>query len=107
MMGEDNLTPLGHFYHALVLEQMGRRQEAETALNRAIYLDRDFVLAHYHKGLLLQNGKDFAGAARSFRNVLALLRPMAPDRRFDEADGISAADLAELAQMQLGVLEET
>lgn len=105
LIGEDNLNPLGHFYHALVLEQMGRRQEAERALNRAIYLDRDFVLAHYHKGLLLQNGEDLAGAARSFRNVLTLLRPMSLDRRLAEADGISAADLAELAQMQLEVLE--
>jgi chemotaxis protein methyltransferase CheR len=107
LIGKDNLNPLGHFYHALVLEQMGRRQEAEHALSRAIYLDRDFALAHYHKGLLLQNGEDLAGAVRSFRNVLTLLRPMAPDRRFAEADGISAADLAELAQMQLEVLEET
>jgi len=106
LIGKDSLNPVGHFYQALVLEQMGRRQEAETALNRAIYLDRDFVLAHYHKGLLLEKGEDIAGAARSFRNVLALLRPMAPDRRFAEADGISAADLAELAQMQLEVLEE-
>jgi chemotaxis protein methyltransferase CheR len=107
LIDNDSLNPVGHFYHALVLDQMGRRHEAERALNRAIYLDRDFVLAHYHKGLLLQNGEDLAGAARSFRNVLSLLRPMAPDRRFAEADGISAADLAELAQMQLEVLEGT
>lgn len=107
LIGKDSLNPVGHFYQALVLEQMGRRQEAERALNRTIYLDRDFVLAHYHKGLLLQNGGDLAGAARSFRNVLTLLRPMAPGRRFAEADGISAADLAELAQMQLEVLEGT
>ncbi|TAL11299.1 MAG: protein-glutamate O-methyltransferase CheR, partial [Nitrospirae bacterium] len=107
LIEKDRLNPMGNFYHALILEQMGLRREAETALNRAIYLERDFVLAHYHKGLLLQNVEDFTGAARSFRNVLTLLRPLAPDRRFAEADGISAADLAELAQMQLEVLEGT
>ncbi|MBI4249250.1 MAG: hypothetical protein HY611_07085, partial [Elusimicrobia bacterium] len=102
---KNRLSPLGHFYHALVLDQMGRAQEAEGALNRAIYLERDFVLAHYHKGLLLQKGKDLSGAARSFRNALNLLDAMSPEKIFSEADGISAADLSELAQMQLDVLE--
>jgi chemotaxis protein methyltransferase CheR len=105
MIEQDNLDPRGHFYHALVLEQTGQALEAERALGRAIYLDREFVLAHYHRGLLLQKGVDLAGAARAFRNVLNLLRAQDPRRRFAEADGITAADLAELARMQLEILE--
>ncbi len=107
MIDEDALNPLGHFYHALVLEQTGQMRAAESALSRAIYLDREFVLAHYHRGLLLQRGQDVAAAARSFRNVMNLLRRMDSDKRFAEADGIAAAELMELAQMQLDVLEGT
>jgi chemotaxis protein methyltransferase CheR len=102
----DRLNPLGHFYQALVLEQMGQLREADVALNRVIYLDRSFVLAHYHRGLLLQKIEDLAGAARAFRNVLDLLTALEPDTMLAEGDGISASALRELAQMQLEVLEE-
>lgn len=107
LIDKDKLNPLGQFYHALVLEQMGHQKEAENALSRTIYLDRNFVLAHYHRGLLLQKGKDTVGAARSLRNVIELLRPLDPQAGLAEADGISAGDLAELAQMQLDILGET
>jgi chemotaxis protein methyltransferase CheR len=105
MIDEDRLNPLGHFYHGLVLDQTGQADEAERALRRALYLDRGFVLAHYHCGLLLQKRNDVPGAVRSFRNVVDLLGTGDGDRRLDEADGISAADLAELAMMQISVLE--
>ena len=105
LIDEDRLNPLGHFYQALVLEQMGQLQEADGALNRAIYLDRDFVLAHYHRGLLLQKGDDSASVIRSFRNVVDLLGRLPPETPLPEGDGISAADLRELAEMQLQVLE--
>jgi chemotaxis protein methyltransferase CheR len=102
----DRLNPLGHFYQALVLEQMGQLREADVALNRVIYIDRSFVLAHYHRGLLLQKIEDPAGAARAFRNVLDLLAALEPDTMLAEGDGISASALRELAQMQLEVLGE-
>jgi chemotaxis protein methyltransferase CheR len=104
LIEQDGLDPLGHFLQSLVAEQLGQRQEAESALDRALHLDRDFVLAHYHRGLLLQKGRDLAGAARSFRNVVDLLASRPPETRLPEADGLSAGDLRELAQMQLEVL---
>ena len=99
------LDPLPHFYGALIQEQMGRLAEAEKSLRRSIYLDRRFVLGHYHLGLLLQrNPRTPDIARRSFGNVLALLEGVEDDLRFAHGDGITAASLRELTKMHLEML---
>lgn len=107
VLAEDRLSPTAHFYHALVLEQMGLRAEAERSLRRAIYLDRTFVLAHYHLGLFLQKKGDARGAMRAFENVLKLLSRMEAGQTFPDGDGITVADLKELAEMHLEVLHRS
>ncbi len=106
LLKEDNLNSTVHFYHALVLGQMKRQDEAERSLRRAIYLDRRFVLAHYHLGLFLQSQRDSRQAARSFENTLDLLRSRRDTDIFAEGDGISVAELKNLAKMHLEILQE-
>lgn len=106
LLRKDNLCARVHFYHALVLEQMRRHQEAETALKRAIYLDRQSILAHYYLGLFLQSRGDPKQASRSFENVLTLLRSRSETDSFPDADGITAAELNRMAAMHLEILRE-
>jgi chemotaxis protein methyltransferase CheR len=107
LLERDRLNPGVHFYRALVLEQTGACAEAEQCLRRAIYLDRGFVLAHYHLGLFLQRRGDLSGAARAFENALRVLSRMEDGRTFEDGDGISVADLKQLAQTHLEVLRGT
>ncbi len=100
----DNLKAKVHFYHALVLEQMNKHGEAETSLRRALYLDRQSVLAHYYLGLLLQSRGDPKQAARCFENALNLLQSRNDADSFPDADSISAAELKKLAAMHLETL---
>jgi chemotaxis protein methyltransferase CheR len=104
LIEKDQLDPLAHFYNALILEQSGAAAEAEQALRRAIYLERKFVLAHYHLGLLQQRNREPDQAARSFQNVVELLSQREAGRVFTEADGITGAELRELAKAHLEVL---
>lgn len=104
LLDQDGLEPATHFYHALVLEQMGRAAEAESALRRAVYLDRGHVLAHYHLGLLLQR-RDRERARRAFHNVLELLARMDAAHALPECDGITAAELAALTRTYLQLLD--
>ena len=106
LLEKDNLNSRVHFYHGLVLEQMRRHAEAEQSLRRAIYLDRKSVLAHYYLGLFLQSRGDLREATRSFENVLDLLGPLGDAHNFDDADGITAAELKKLAKMQIETLRE-
>lgn len=106
LLEKDNLNSTVHFYYALVLEQMRKHSEAERSLRRAIYLDRQSVLAHYYLGLLLQSQGDSLQAARSLENTLDLLRPRRDDEVFADADGITVADLKQLAKMHIEILRE-
>jgi chemotaxis protein methyltransferase CheR len=106
LLKKDNLNSTAHFYHALVLEPMGRHDQAERSLRRAIYLDRQSVLAHYYLGLFLQSRGDGRQAERSFENTLDLLRSRSDADIFADADGISAGELKKLAKMHIEILRE-
>ncbi|MGE5546064.1 MAG: CheR family methyltransferase [Solirubrobacterales bacterium] len=93
-----------HFYRALVLEQLGDNDESERSLRRAIYLDRHFVLPHYHLGLFLWRKDERDAALRSFRNVLALLERFADDHPFTDGDDITAGQLRETVGMHLKLI---
>jgi chemotaxis protein methyltransferase CheR len=99
------LNPRLQFYFALVKEQLGEHEESARALRRAIYLDRNFVLAHYYLGLLSQKCRQSSAAARSFRNVLKLVEARPDEEPLADADGLTIAALRQLAQMQLEVVE--
>jgi chemotaxis protein methyltransferase CheR len=103
LLEKDALDPAVHFYQALVLEQIGLAADAEQSLHRAIYLDRKFVLAHYHLGLFLQKRRP-QSAARSFENVLGLLSVHEDGHQFPYGDGLTVAELRELTKMHLEVL---
>jgi chemotaxis protein methyltransferase CheR len=106
LLKQDNLNSTSHFYFALVLEQTGRHDEAQKSLRRAIYLDRQSVLAHYYLGLSLQSRGDGRHAERSFENALDLLRSRSDSDIFADADGITVAELRKLAKMHIEILRE-
>jgi chemotaxis protein methyltransferase CheR len=101
---EDGLNPLVYFYHAMVMDHLGEIQEARKSLRKAIYLDRAFVLGHYHLALSLQKENDREQAARHFQTALELLSGMPAGRSFAEGDGITAQAVRELAKFHLEAL---
>jgi chemotaxis protein methyltransferase CheR len=104
LLKEDSLNSVVHFYHALVLEQMARHSEAELAVRRAIYLDRQSALPHYYLGLFLQSRGDLRQAARSFENAIELLESREDGDVIADADGMTVAEMKKLARMHLEVL---
>ncbi|HVZ16831.1 MAG TPA: CheR family methyltransferase, partial [Terriglobales bacterium] len=106
LVESDKLNALVHFHYALVMDEMGDATESEKSLRRAIYLDRQSVLPHYHLGRLLQARGDGRQAARCFENALNLLELLPSDSVFPDSDGITAAELRRLAQMQIESLKE-
>lgn len=85
-----------HYLYASILEEQGRFDEAVMALNKARYLDPDFVLAHFSLGNLMQRLGRPEERKRYFRNTAELLSKYKPEEIIPESGGITAGRLAEI-----------
>lgn len=92
---EDKLDPGGHYLRALILCEQGRAAEASSSLQRLLFLQPDFVLAHYTLGSLAATGGERAQARRHFQNALALLERCDADAVVPESGGLTAGRLIE------------
>jgi chemotaxis protein methyltransferase CheR len=106
LIGSEKLNPRLHYYQALIAEHLGNIGGCEQSLRRAIFLDRSFVLSHYHLGLLLSKRGDKAGAAKSFRNAHKLLEGLPEGLPIEDDGGISVGELRQMIAVQLSILGE-
>lgn len=101
LLAQDRLNPEIHFYQALIFANLGIADKSERSLRQAIYLDRNFALAHYHLGLALKRNRKLRAAERSFGNVLKVLAGMPDHAMVRAGESVTATGLKELAKMHL------
>lgn len=99
------LDPALYYAHALISEHIGVPAAAEEALGRAIYLDRNFALAHYHLGRCQAARGDNKAATRAFANVLKILGARDDKEALAMGDGLTVAELRELTRLHVELLE--
>ena len=92
----DKIDCAAHYVHATVLQEMGERETARRSLQRAIYLQPDFALAHFALGNTARAAARAAEADKHFANALEVLRDCPPDALLPESDGLTAGRLAEI-----------
>lgn len=92
----DKLNPAHYYLLAVIQLEQGQNEDAAQSLLRTLYLDPDFVLAHYALGNLCQAQGRGREAQRYFDNTLAWLRAHSPDEILIESDGLTAGRLAEV-----------
>jgi chemotaxis protein methyltransferase CheR len=106
-LASDKLDPGLHFLRAIILQELNRIDEAGVSLKRTLYLDQNFVLAHFAMGnIVLRQGKAPAAAKKHFENVLTLLKECKPDEILPESEGLTAGRFREIIQatMETGAL---
>ena len=91
----DKLDSAGHYLRAVILLELARPEQARSCLQRAIYLDPDFVLAHFALGNLARSCGKPTASDKHFANALALLRARPMDEIVRESDGLSSRRLTE------------
>lgn len=97
----DKLNAANHYLRGVILQEQGAFDDAVAAFRRALFLERDFVVAHFAMGNLLVRLRRVREAGRSFENARALLRHYSAEAVLPEADGITAGRLlAILESMQ-------
>lgn len=91
----DKQDPAGHYLRAVVLLEQGEPEQARSSLQRATYLEPEFVLAHFALGNLARRCGKAGEAGKHFSNTLHLLQRYHPDDPLRESDGLTAGRLAQ------------
>jgi len=97
----DALNPSHRFLCAMVAQELGRLDEAMRSLEQALYLDQDFVMAHFARGNLAERLGRHALSRRHFRSALSLLERLEPDVPLPESAGLTAGRLTEIIRSTL------
>lgn len=92
----DKLNPAHHYLLAAIQQEQGQVDVAAQSLNRALYLDSGFVLAHFALGNLRLSQGRHREAERHFTNALAALRAHPHDEMLPESEGMTAGRLVEI-----------
>jgi chemotaxis protein methyltransferase CheR len=92
----DKLNPACHYLLAAIQQELGQHDGAVQSLMRALYLDADFVLAHFALGNLRLARGQRREADRHFDTALSLSRAYPRDEVLPESDGLTAGRLGEI-----------
>jgi chemotaxis protein methyltransferase CheR len=91
----EKLDHAAHYLRAMVLLEQRAVDQAHASLLRTLYLQPDFVLAHFALGNLARSlGKDDE-AERHFANALRFLEKYQPTALLEDSEGLTAGGLAE------------
>ncbi len=96
----DPSDPILYCLYATILQEQGRIPEAIQSLKRALYINSNFIIAHFALGCLTWGQEKFKEAERCFRNALQLLKKYPPDTVVDGSDGITAGGLTSIILSQ-------
>ncbi len=87
------------FYAALLERTLGRETDAEADFRRAIYLCKQFAMAHYHLGLLLTDQGQLVPGRRSIAEAGRLAAGLPDDAELLCGDGMTAGRLRRLVRL--------
>ena len=103
----DKLNPSCHVLQATILEEQGAILEATGALQRAIYLEPNLVLAHFALGNIARRQERAVDSAKHFENARKLLAVYPPEQVLSDFDGMTAGRLMEIIRSTAGVTAST
>lgn len=99
---EDKFSTGLYFLRASILQELDKTSEAIASLKQAIYLDPNFIMAHFALGNLFIRQRQPKNAKRYFNNVLDLLSTFNDEDILVESEGLSVMHIREIisANMQ-------
>ena len=89
----DGTDPVPLYFMSMLLQELGNEREAFSALRSAVFLDPEFILAHYAMGILALGAGKAGDAGRHLRNAEELLSRVPEDHVLPEGEGVTAGEL--------------
>jgi chemotaxis protein methyltransferase CheR len=105
-LASDKLDTGLHYLRAIILQELDRMEEAGASLKRTLYLDPDFMLAHFALGNLALRQGGGRAAKKHFENALVLLNACREEDILPESEGLTAGRFREIinATIETGAL---
>lgn len=100
-LADDKLDAWLHYLSASVQLERNQLGAAAISLERAVFADDQFVLAHFALGNLQRRQCDGTKAREHFERVLTLLRHYRTEEILPESDGLTAGQLAEITEQAM------
>ncbi len=97
----DRLNPRAHYLLGTIQQEAGLWAAAVASLQRTLYLDQDFVLAHFSLGNLARRQGKLKQSIKHFENTLRTLKKLPPAIPIPESDGITPQQLADVIQLTI------
>lgn len=91
----EKLNPDLYFLLAGIYQAENTQEAAIRALKQSLYLDPDFIMAHFQLGFLLKQEGRLADSRRRFSNALALLKAKDPEEILPHSEGMTAGRMLE------------
>lgn len=95
---KDKLNPAAYYFLASVCQEQGDHGESVRLLKKSLYLDHEFVLAHFHLASLVPNQ---AEARKHLKNTFSLLNNRTADEVLPGSDGLTVGRLLETVRSML------
>ncbi|NQD96999.1 hypothetical protein HP532_30515, partial [Pseudomonas sp. CrR25] len=92
----DASASAAYWLEALLAQQDGDDQAALLALQKALYLDPEFILGHFLRARLLRNTGQLRASDKALQVCRQLLQVQPVDALLPEGDGMSCAQLQRL-----------
>ncbi len=102
----DSTDAAAYFLLALIEQESGQPKEAESALRKALFLDRMFLEAHYALGMLQIHQARTIEGAKSLHNALRLAERCRPDAELVHMPGTNCGRVVELLRQELSIYED-
>ncbi|MGA2974811.1 MAG: CheR family methyltransferase [Spirochaetia bacterium] len=95
-------NPSAHFLYATICDELGRLEEAVAALGKVLYLDQDFILAHYALGGLYKRLGKQKESRRHLAIAFTILSARSRDEIVPQSDGMTCGRLMESVRAMTG-----
>ncbi len=94
-----------YYIQATIFIEMGKNEDAQNALRKAIYLDHNFFEAHFHLGQLLVRLRNHKAGLKSLRNALELVERADPESFLFLEQELTCGQLAQILRSEIGFYE--
>jgi chemotaxis protein methyltransferase CheR len=102
----EKTNKLTYFTYALVLSELNRISEAESALRRTLFLDNQFVAAYFQLGLLLFKTKQDEAGMKCLQNALSIAKEKNAKEIVPGSSGVSYESFSDILRHEIDIYVE-